>query len=915
MKLAARILSLLSFGALLAWAGIGAPPVLTRGPYLQSVSSSAITVVCRTDSPTAVTVNFGEHAGPPWVGSVTSAVGTTHVFALSDLSPATRYVYELRAGDVLLARAGCSFTTSPPSASRAPFRFFAWGDFGTGTAAQLDVAASIERVRPAPDLALLLGDLVYEHGEWEGYDPRVFQPYAELFRSTPVWTTLGNHEVETDDGAPYFDAFYLPTDTGAPGEPSGTELYYSFDHGLAHFVCLDSESSDSSPGSPMYRWASDDLDHARASGKRWLFVFMHHPPYSRGTHDSTSETELIELHDNLVPLFDEKQVDLVMVGHSHVYERSFLIKEDAILQADETDYTKSASPDGTIYVVSGCGGQIGSGPLDLPVMARSYGDVNGFSVVDVSWSEVRGRFIERDGTTTDLFTLRKAADETPPRVSAVEVRSNDELVLTFDEPVRAGDGPGSAEDPARYVLDPPATILSAELDSDGSTLALGTTLLQANREYALDVQGVMDPLGHETAQRVEFARADDDSLAPHALVADPSAWRYLPGTSAPPADWAARGFDDSGWASSQSPFGYGYGDEATRLDDMRGNYATLYLRAAFEVPDPALVAALELDIAFDDGFVAFLNGVEIARSRVLSGQTNETEALGTNDGDEFQRFEADDFLGRLVAGTNVLAVEGHNTSVDGADFRLQPRLVLFTDGPGGPPRAVADTPTPVANAPARVAFSAARSTDEDGPLDAVEWDFGDGTGATGSEVEHLYADVGTFTATLKVRDADGLESVAPVEIRVHDDGTAPQAELTSATQHVAPGGSVSFDSAGSLDADGGAVTRRWDFGDPASGPRNTSSAVAPVHRYDAAGTYRVTLVITDDEGSSTTDTVNIDVSGSSGGGGGGGGGCSIADGGERRGGDPVLAATFVLALAALARALVRTRVAALARTR
>src|SRR5262249_4579761 len=144
----------------------------------------------------------------------------------------------------------------------------------------------------------------------EGFDPRFFTPYAPLLRHTTVWTTLGNHEVHTDDGSPYFDAFYLPTQTGAPGHPSGTEHYYSFDQGMAHFVCVDSQSSDSSPGSEMYSWIQDDMEYAHSRGKRWLVVFMHKPPYSRGTHDSTTEPDLIELHNNLVPLFDAEHVDM-----------------------------------------------------------------------------------------------------------------------------------------------------------------------------------------------------------------------------------------------------------------------------------------------------------------------------------------------------------------------------------------------------------------------------------------------------------------------------------------------------------------------------------------------------------------------------------------------------------------------------
>src|SRR6185503_1945479 len=151
----------------------------------------------------------------------------------------------------------------------------------------------------------------------------------------------------------------------------------------------------------MHAWAEADLEHARTSGKRWLVVFLHHPPYSRGTHDSTQEPDLIRLHDDLVPLFESQGVDLVLAGHSHVYERSFLAKNEAVLQASVDAYTKIGSPDGTVYLVTGCGGKTGSGPLDHPLMARSYGNVAGFNAFDVSWSELRGRFVQSDGTTTD----------------------------------------------------------------------------------------------------------------------------------------------------------------------------------------------------------------------------------------------------------------------------------------------------------------------------------------------------------------------------------------------------------------------------------------------------------------------------------------------------------------------------------
>jgi MYXO-CTERM domain-containing protein len=894
-----RVLSLPLFGALLAWAWVGAPTELTRGPYLQDASDGGITVVCKTSAPAELTLRHGERAGPPWVGEARSPAGTTHVFALTDLRPETRYFYELAAGANVLARAeDCSFRTSPPAASRAPFRFLAWGDSGTGDEVQREVAARMERVLPAPAFALGLGDLVYERGAWQDYDPKLFRPYARLLRSTTFWPALGNHDVLTEGGAPYFDAFHLPAESGAPGRPSGTERFYSFDHGLAHFTCLDSESSDSTPGGAMHAWAEADLADARARGKRWLFVYMHHPPYSRGTHDSTAEPDLIQLHADLVPLFEAQGVDLVMTGHSHVYERSFLARDDAVLQADLAEYSKIGSPDGTVYLVSGCGGRTGSGPLDHPLMARSYGDVAGISVIDVSWSEVRGRFLERDGRTTDLFTLRKAADAAAPRVAAIEARGHAELALVFDEPVQSGAGPGGAEDPARYALGASAAVVSAALDSDQSTVVLETTPLEADRAYVLDVAGVADRGGRPADSRARFV---EPGVRDAAAVPRGALWRYFKGTTDPGADWAASSFDDSGWGLGPAGFGFGDGDDATLLTDMRNGYASVYVRAAFDLPDPARVPAMRLGIGFDDGFVAFLNGTEVARANVPLGQTHATLATANREAGGFEPFDLDSALPLLVPGRNVLAVEGHNSALANNDFSLHPELVLTHDAPGTPPRAEITARVLTANAPAALTFSGARSSDPDGEVVTWDWDFGDGrAGATDVEVERVFAAAGRYDVTLVVRDADGLEGLARVAIHVLDEGTAPRAVLAPSATRVATGRAVTFRSAGSRDPDGGALCFHWDFGDPASGPENHSSAAVPVHVYAAAGTYTATLLVTDDEGASTIETATITVVPGGGGSSGGGGACSVSGERDPRG-DPLLAAILALALLALLR--------------
>ncbi len=681
-----RVLSILCLTGALSWAWRPETPALTRGPYLQDASATGAVLVCNTSSVSATTLRYGRHAGPPWEFERSSSAGTTHVFALEDLRPDTRYTYELSAGGAVLAQGpDCFFRTSPPEGSRAPFRFLAWGDSGTGTSTQLDVAARARQVVPEPRFVLGLGDLVYESGAASDYDPKLFQPYARLFSRLTFWPTLGNHDVETANGQPYLDAFYLPTHTGAPGHPSNTERYYSFDHGLAHFVCVDSETSSSSPGSAMYDWISDDLDDARTRGKRWLFAFLHKPPYTKGTHDSDREGDLEAVHDNLVPLFEARGVDLVLCGHSHVYERSYLLKNDAVLQNGADDYSKIDSPNGTLYLVSGCGGRSGTGPLDHPLMAASHGEVAGVSVIDVSYDEVRGYFLERDGRTRDLFTLHKAADEVAPRVSRLRAASASQVEVVFDEPVQAGTGLAGAENAANYRI-AGATVQAATLGSDRHTVTLRTSALTAHRSYELSILRVVDRAGNAIDERGHFVLEDPGALIGSPVVPPGATWRYFKGSAAPPSSWTSRAFSDSGWGQGQAGFGYADGDDATAFTDMRGSYASVYLRTSFDVVTPLDVTGMQLSVSYDDGFVAYLNGVEVARANVPAGQTNTTLATSSHEAGGPETFDLGAFRNALVAGANVLAVEGHNTSLSSNDFSLHPALALtVSPGSGGSP--------------------------------------------------------------------------------------------------------------------------------------------------------------------------------------------------------------------------------------
>ena len=132
-----------------------------------------------------------------------------------------------------------------------------------------------------------------------------------------------------------------------------------------------------------------------------------------------------------------------------------------------------------------------------------------------------------------------------------------------------------------------------------------------------------------------------------------------------------------GWKKGCAGFGYGDGDDKTVLRDMFNKYSTVYIRRDFEVDDVKKFAGMGLMIDYDDAFVAYINGREVLRV-----------SLGSGRGKDAKGIEAGEILGRhsffplenlrkvLRPGTNVLAIEGHNVSLDSSDFSLNPYLQI-----------------------------------------------------------------------------------------------------------------------------------------------------------------------------------------------------------------------------------------------
>jgi hypothetical protein len=279
----------------------------------------------------------------------------------------------------------------------------------------------------------MLGDNAYYSGFDDEYQAAVFDMYSDLLRRTVLWPTIGNHDAGDDPGqfgtyaATYLDIFSLPRNGEAGGLASGTEHYYSFDYANIHLVCLDSFLSDRSPNGAMLTWLKNDL---AATDKDWIIAFWHHPPYSWGTHNSDYEVELIEMREGAMPILEAYGADLVLSGHSHDYERTFLLNGhyaaswelqpemvlDATLGSLDLGgpYRKPAgglgAHQGIVCAVCGCSGE-GGLPEDRPrhpAMAVSHGGY-GSMILEVDGLKLRGRFLRPELGMDDDFTIDKSA--------------------------------------------------------------------------------------------------------------------------------------------------------------------------------------------------------------------------------------------------------------------------------------------------------------------------------------------------------------------------------------------------------------------------------------------------------------------------------------------------------------------------
>jgi fibronectin type 3 domain-containing protein len=402
---------------------------ITRGPYLQMGTPNGMIVRWRTDVPTGSRFRYGTDSANLNQSYSDLTTTTEHVVALTGLAPETRYYYEMgTATEWFTPDPFDYFVTSPTPGTARPIRIWAIGDSGSKNADAANVRDAYRLLNGTADtdVWLMLGDNAYDNGTDAEYQAAVFNMYPTILQNTVLWPAIGNHDTagsaNPSPSLPYFSIFSLPNNGQAGGLPSGTEKYYSFDYGNVHFICLDSMTSSRLAGGPMLTWLENDL---AATVQAWIIAYWHHPPYSKGSHNSDTETELIEMRENALPILEAAGVDLVLGGHSHSFERSYLIDghygtSSTFSQSMKKDggdgredgngaYTKDAAVipnQGAVYVVAGSSGKTSGGTLDHPAMFYST-NLLGSLVIDVNDLRMDAYFLGTNGLAEDYFTIIK----------------------------------------------------------------------------------------------------------------------------------------------------------------------------------------------------------------------------------------------------------------------------------------------------------------------------------------------------------------------------------------------------------------------------------------------------------------------------------------------------------------------------
>lgn len=439
-------------------------------PYLQFSTKTSMNVLWETRELASTRVDFGEaraNVSRAVLDRTATLPGnrSMHEVLLKELKPETNYFWQATSvtsnGDTIRS-AVYTFKTTVNDSSAYMFALIGDTQRNNRTPWAWEKIADLVW-EDRPNFAVIAGDLVDQGLDKNDWLENFFPKGRPLLSRIPVYPVLGNHEQDA--------SYYYQYVVAAP-----PEYYYTFTYGNAQFFMIDT-NRDVSEGSEQYDWLEWELAKSKAM---WKIAVHHHPPYSSDSddHGDTNQTLSTLGTDarNLVPLYERYGLDFCLFGHTHLYERSWPIKDNQINMKK-----------GVVYINSGGGG----GGLEAFAPTRSWftaelQSIHHYCTFAVFEDNVMFKSIDHEGRLIDAFQMQKdkerltsAAVLQPPapHVVAAATLFEKETVVTLEAPFEdiaihyTIDGSEPTRNSPRYTkpftLATTATVRARSYTSDG----------------------------------------------------------------------------------------------------------------------------------------------------------------------------------------------------------------------------------------------------------------------------------------------------------------------------------------------------------------------------------------------------------------------------------------------------------------
>jgi predicted phosphodiesterase len=362
-------------------------------PYLQFATKTSIIILWETDEASSSVVEYAEEY-PLKEKAEKKGTDKMHKVELTGLKPQTNYFYRVvskTASGLEIASEVYTFQTAVNDSTA--FAFAVFGD----TQNNIEIWGKLAKMgwQERPNFAIHLGDIVGHGSKKSEWVDEFFAPGNVFMSRFPVYSCIGNHEGNDDNYYKYM------------ANPEGS-TYYTYTYGNTQFFVINT-NFEVTKGSDQYNWLEWALAKSTA---KWKIAYHHHPPYTSDMDDYGDTYKEKSVYgdpdvQDLIPLYEKYNVDIVFYGHIHDYERSWPIYQGKV---DEDK--------GVIYIQSGGagGGLEDYAPARTWFMQKVKRDHH-FCTVAIHGGTLEFYAIDQNGVLFDRMELKKNANPNGEKVS------------------------------------------------------------------------------------------------------------------------------------------------------------------------------------------------------------------------------------------------------------------------------------------------------------------------------------------------------------------------------------------------------------------------------------------------------------------------------------------------------------------